>query len=106
MQGDRQECLSHIGEQKALEARISWRKTGPATSVVWVVHDEFLARCAVWVAGSAEEPGVYGDCGADAGAGDRGKYGAVFGGEWRVAESAAVSGPRPTCGSILEHTLV
>ena len=46
-----------------------------------VVHDEFLARRAVWAAGFVEEPGVYGDCGVDAGAGDWREYGTVLGSE-------------------------
>ena len=67
-----------------------------------VVDDEFLARRAIWVAGFVEEPGIYGDCGVDAGSGDWGEYGVVFGRQWSAAESSAISESRAARGGVFE----
>src|ERR1700722_6938299 len=98
--------LPSVGTKNAWGAYLLADRRGLRQVWYGVVHDEFLARCAVWVAGFVEEPGIYGHCGVDAGPGDRGEYGAFFGSEWRFAKSAAVSGSRPTRPSVLEHTLL
>src|SRR5271167_4554152 len=79
---------------------------GPAASVVWGAHDEFLARRAIRFASFAEEPGIYGDRGVDACVGDWGEYGAIFCGERRFAQSTTVSRPGAVGGGVFELRFV
>src|SRR5580692_5659763 len=103
MQGDRQKCLSDLGGTKSGWVAYLLAEDRPATSAeCGVAHDEFLAGRAVRVATFAEEPGIYGDRGVDAGAGDWCEYVAVFRGERRFVESAAVSGTGAAGGGVFE----
>ena len=72
-------AVLHWGTNDGLSAYLLAQEGALDKCGMGVANDELLARRAIWAAGSAKKPGIHGNRGVDAGAGDRGEYGPVFG---------------------------
>src|ERR671923_2476258 len=66
-------------------------------------HEQLLARPSLWASLVNEEPRIYVSRGLDSGAGHWREQRAVFGGEWRAPESAAVFKRKRPCGCLLQN---